>query len=239
MYSESKVKTIMIFIQNKYTQIYYNIISNALSRASIDTAYTEQHHIIPKSLGGTNEKSNLVALTAKEHYICHLLLPKMTSGLAKKKMIYALYCITHVRNKGQVTRYIPSAKQYAKIKEVWQESLRGRPAHNKGKPMSAEQKEKLRRANLGKPSYVRTAATKEKMSKSQIGISKGKGRISNRKGVTMSAEQKEKIRQSMLGKNTGPHSASTIQKMKVPKQRVCRLSDRKEMSVNSFTKYPV
>lgn len=239
MYSESKVKTIMIFIQNKYTQIYYSIIANAQLRELPNTTYTEQHHIIPKSLGGSNEKSNLVSVTAKEHYLCHLLLPKMTSNSAKKKMLYALYCITHVRNKGQVTRYIPSAKQYAKIKEDWQKSIQGRPAHNKGKPMSAEQKEKLRLANLGKPSYVRTNAIKEKISKSQLGISKGKGRTSNRKGTTLPAAQKEKICQSMLGKNTGPHSASTIQKMQVPKRRVCRLSDRKEMSVNSFTKYPV
>jgi hypothetical protein len=229
----------MIFIQNKYTRIYYSIISNAQSRILPDDVYTEQHHIIPKSLGGSNEKSNLVALSAKEHYLCHLLLSKMTVGVHKKKMLYALYCITHVRNKGQVTRHIPSAKQYATIKEEWQESIQGRPAHNKGKPMSAEQKEKLRKANLGKPSYDRTDAINEKISKAQIGISKGKGRISNRKGITMSTEQKEKIRQTMLGKNTGPRLLAVTQKMQGPKRRICRVSDRKEMSVNSFTKYPV
>ena len=38
--------------------------------------YFETHHIIPKSLGGTNERSNLVYLTFYEHYIVHLLLVK-------------------------------------------------------------------------------------------------------------------------------------------------------------------
>lgn len=239
MYLESKGKIyIMIFIQNKYTRIYYSIISNAKSRTLPIDVYSEHHHIIPKSIGGNNSKLNLVALTAKEHYICHRLLVKMLAGAEQKKMLYALYCITHVRNKGQVTRYIPSAKQYAKIKEAWQKSIKGRPAHNKGKPMSDEQKEKLRRANLGK-TYTRTAETKQKMSKAQLGISKGKGRISNRKGIEMSAEQKEKIKQTMMGKNTGPRPLSTIQKMQGPKRKICRLSDRKEMSVNSFTKCPV
>ena len=239
MYLESKGKIyIMIFIQNKYTRIYYSIISNAKSRTLPEDTYTEKHHIIPKSLGGSNAKDNLVVLTAREHYICHRLLVKMLAGAEQKKMLYALYCITHVRNKGQVTRYIPSAKQYAKIKEAWQKSIKGRPAHNKGKPMSDEQKEKLRRANLGK-TYTRTAETKQKMSKAQLGISKGKGRISNRKGIEMSAEQKEKIKQTMMGKNTGPRPLSTIQKMQGPKRKICRLSDRKEMSVNSFTKCPV
>ena len=43
---------------------------------SCDT-YTEKHHIIPRSLGGSNDIDNLVRLTAKQHFICHKLLTKM------------------------------------------------------------------------------------------------------------------------------------------------------------------
>ena len=53
----------MIFIENKYTRYYYSIIDRAKNRSI--TGYTENHHIIPKSLGGTNQKHNLVKLTAK------------------------------------------------------------------------------------------------------------------------------------------------------------------------------
>ena len=230
----------MIFIQNKYTRIYYSIISNAKSRTLPEDTYTEKHHIIPKSLGGNNSQLNLVPLTAKEHYMCHRLLAKMLSGAEQKKMLYALYCITHVRNKGQVTRHIPSANEYAKIKEDWQKSIQGRPTHNKGKPMSNEQKEKLRQANLGK-TYTRTDDYRANMSIAKKGkpIPKLQGKPSNRKGIIMSIEQKEKIKQTMMGKNTGPRSLSTRQKMQGPKRKICRLSDRKEMSVNSFTKCPV
>jgi len=40
----------------------------------------ERHHIIPKSLGGSNDKNNLVELTAREHCLVHLLLAKIHKG---------------------------------------------------------------------------------------------------------------------------------------------------------------
>ncbi len=192
----------MLFIDNKYTRWYYSIITNAQTRSLPLDVYTEKHHVIPKSLGGNNLKSNLVALTAKEHFICHLLLPKMLTGDNKSKMVYALYCITHVRNKGQTTRHIPTSRLFNKIKEDWKLSIKGRVAHNKGKPMSSDQKEKLRLANVGK-TYTRSSEYLQKQSLAQTGKSKGKGRVSNRKGITMSDEQKEKIRNTLLKRYRG------------------------------------
>ena len=78
----------MIFIDNKYTRWYYNIITNSQARTLPLDVYTEKHHVIPRSLGGNNSKSNLVSLTAKEHFICHLLLPKMLTGDNKLKMVF-------------------------------------------------------------------------------------------------------------------------------------------------------
>jgi hypothetical protein len=58
-----------------YKRIYDEIVRNRLSNP-ID-GYSERHHIIPKSLGGSDDESNLVDLTAREHFICHYLLMKM------------------------------------------------------------------------------------------------------------------------------------------------------------------
>ena len=88
-----------MYLQNKYTCWYYYIIDRARSR--LINGYTEKHHIIPKSLGGSNSKDNLVALTAREHFICHLLLTRMTQGQNKKKMILAVFYLT---GKGKATR---------------------------------------------------------------------------------------------------------------------------------------
>ena len=55
-----------------YQQIHDNIIDRAGNR--VPTGYTENHHVIPKCLGGSNDNSNLVRLTAREHFIVHKLL---------------------------------------------------------------------------------------------------------------------------------------------------------------------
>jgi hypothetical protein len=69
----------MLFIDSKYTQWYYNIITRAKVRNISAGTHTKKNHIIPKSLGGTNTKENLVNLTAKEHFICQHLLIKMVN----------------------------------------------------------------------------------------------------------------------------------------------------------------
>lgn len=58
-----------------YKRIYDQIIDNR-KQNSYD-GYTENHHIIPRSLGGNDDVDNIVSLSAREHFICHYLLAKM------------------------------------------------------------------------------------------------------------------------------------------------------------------
>jgi hypothetical protein len=58
-----------MYLQNKYTRWYYQIISQAQLRKVSNSIYYEYHHIIPKSLNGSNSVENLVHLTAREHFI--------------------------------------------------------------------------------------------------------------------------------------------------------------------------
>lgn len=79
-----------------YKATYYKIIENAKKETENGhrfVGYFEKHHILPKSLGGTNNKENLVKLTAREHFICHWLLVKMyDKGTAERnKMLCALW----------------------------------------------------------------------------------------------------------------------------------------------------
>lgn len=59
-----------------YRRIYSELIMRAWRRGTVG-GYFENHHIIPKCLGGTDTKDNKVKLTAAEHYIAHLLLMRM------------------------------------------------------------------------------------------------------------------------------------------------------------------
>jgi transposase-like protein len=72
---------------NKYLKWYKNIIIN---RLEFPILVGENHHIIPSSMGGSDEKENLVKLTPKEHYICHLCLMKFTEGQDYYKMLCAI-----------------------------------------------------------------------------------------------------------------------------------------------------
>jgi hypothetical protein len=60
-----------------YKKIYDKIIENRLNNPLDETEYGENHHIVPRSLGGRDEVQNLVRLTAREHFICHALLAEM------------------------------------------------------------------------------------------------------------------------------------------------------------------
>ena len=78
---------------NKYHKWYDQLIDRARTRTL--TGYVERHHIVPKSLGGTNEASNLVRLTAREHLIAHMLLPKFVEDSAP--MWSALWSMMNTR----------------------------------------------------------------------------------------------------------------------------------------------
>jgi hypothetical protein len=62
-----------------YQNVYNSLIKKAQVRKKPD-CYTERHHILPKSLGGSNAIENLVDLTAREHCLAHLLLAKIYGG---------------------------------------------------------------------------------------------------------------------------------------------------------------
>ena len=85
----------MLYLDNKYTKWYYKIIAEAYASGDryVDKMYRnkyyERHHIIPKSMGGGDLYPNLVLLTAKEHFIVHALLYRMTTGQDKSKMGHA------------------------------------------------------------------------------------------------------------------------------------------------------
>lgn len=84
-----------MFLINKYYKWYCSIISNSIYRVLISPEKTEKHHIIPKSLGGSDKKYNIAILSLREHFICHLLLTKFTKGNDKVKMDKAAWILCH------------------------------------------------------------------------------------------------------------------------------------------------
>jgi len=93
-----------------YQKLHDSIISTAKKRGLIKGQYKESHHILPKSMGGNNGKSNLVDLTAREHFIIHWLLKKIHNN---KSMTYAFFSMTKMGNESQ-KRYTSHSFKYAR-----------------------------------------------------------------------------------------------------------------------------
>jgi hypothetical protein len=105
----------MIFHNNKYSRWYNQIIERAKCRLLIGE-YKEIHHIMPKCLGGNNDSSNLVELTAREHFIVHRLLTKMVTDTKQKYQMWnAFSCMLYRERPGQ-QRYKVSSQLFENIK---------------------------------------------------------------------------------------------------------------------------
>lgn len=116
------------FKKNKYRTWYYSIIENVLKqdRNKIDVEYYERHHVLPKCIFPEYKKEtwNIVLLTPREHFICHLLLTKMTKGLSKYQMIYALKMFMNIRKIGNRKNYKINSKWYEYFKKIKKEDIK-------------------------------------------------------------------------------------------------------------------
>lgn len=149
-----------MFILNKYTTWYNSIISNAKTRVLADEVYVEKHHIIPKSLGGNNLASNIVKLTAREHFICHLLLPKMVLVEYKKKMIYAQWRMANATG----NRIKPTSKIYEMARKQYIEAQLGH--QNYLLAHSEETKQRIRKTMVHQLSQLTAEQKTERMKNS-------------------------------------------------------------------------
>lgn len=122
-----------MFKENKYTRWYFSIVEKAKIRV-LDKEYSENHHIVPKCLGGENNKSNLVKLLAREHFICHLLLTKMNPD---HRLKFALHMMQLINPNQKDKRIAIKSHTYAYIKKCNSEASiirsTGNSKHNVGK----------------------------------------------------------------------------------------------------------
>jgi hypothetical protein len=112
-----------------YQKIYDQFIQDRIGKqvSAIANGYIEEHHIVPRSLGGTDKKSNLVALTAEDHLFAHALLAKIhggklwiafflmlnspSQGTRSSKKFRALYSIARVKVSIQQSEFFTSLWQ--------------------------------------------------------------------------------------------------------------------------------
>jgi len=158
---------------NKYYKWYCNIITKRIKNEPNDN-YCEKHHVIPKCI----EKCDMVVkLTAREHFVVHLLLPRFVKdNQHKQKLIYALWGICNQANALQ-KRVTINSRTYEDVKKMFSKRISGKnhwmkdPERRrklsekcKGRKMSEETKQKLSKMFSG-----RKITWKDKISKSNKG----------------------------------------------------------------------
>jgi hypothetical protein len=164
-------------------------------------------------MGGTNDSRNLVKLTAKEHFICHLLLCEIYPKNRKLRM--ALWNMSNV-NRDYQERYQVSGKLYEIIRKEYSESISGKNNPRYGIKLTDETKQKISNSRIGKyggdknPFFGKTHTdeTKDKLSvsssknkhseetKKKMSLTR-KGKPSGRKGKVNSEEHRNKIKESL------------------------------------------
>jgi hypothetical protein len=226
-------------INNKYKQWYVNVISQAQKRILSKETYQERHHIVPQSIGGNNSKTNIVNLTAKEHFVCHRLLTRFLVGESKMKMSFAAWIMITNNNPHQ-KRYKVTSRVYESIKKEManvqrtqehrekvklgmrnSEKQKNKVVWNKGIPMSDEQKQRLKEINTGKKhspeSIIKSIETRRR-----------NGTLRTKGSWSPSLEAREKLRKINLGKKP---STETRQKISLAlKGRKITDEQRKKLS---------
>ncbi|MEZ4051436.1 HNH endonuclease signature motif containing protein [Enterobacter rongchengensis] len=131
---------------------YENIYNQLIERAKTRTleCYKERHHIVPRCQGGTDDKDNLVDLTAREHFIAHWLLSKMYPNHSGLQLAFA--AMTSFKGHTH-QRYQCSSVVYEIARLKASKAISNMLVGNKnrvGRSHSAESKAKLSKALKGR-----------------------------------------------------------------------------------------
>ena len=133
-----------------YQRIHDAIIDRARNRTL--QGYREKHHVIPRCLGGTNQNTNLVNLTAREHFIVHKLLCEIYPN--ESKLVYAYWMMSRrVSNLKYTRSYQVSSADYDRARQLFSKTS---SINQKGKTLTDEHKRKLSIAAKTRPVSVQT-----------------------------------------------------------------------------------
>jgi hypothetical protein len=242
---------------DKYTRWYNQIVERARRRITED--YTETHHIQPRSLGGTDDINNLVELTAREHFICHWLLVKMTTGEDHYKMLNALRMMRAEKHGQQRYETKITARVYESIKKEYAR-LQSEKVSGENNPMygdkfyrSEEGKQRQREAVRGINNGAKKEAARKKITESKLGkkrepfseewrarmAEKKKGENNPRYGVELSEETRRRIGDKIRGrKQTDEEKArrSAANRGKVKPKLLCPHCEQM-IAVNTYSRW--
>lgn len=186
-----------MFKDNKYTETYFKIIEK-YKDMDLCSIKCEKHHIVPKSMGGSNGRENIVKLPIKAHYVCHHLLIYMTTNSNDyEKMIHAFWRMCNTKTQKQKI----TAKSYTILKERRIDILKNKPNVWLGRKHSELSKEKMSIKAKGRNPHLYENYNKPKI------WNKGKSKETD-ETIKRIADNKTGSRNIMYGKTGKNHPNS-------------------------------
>jgi len=174
-----------------YKKIHDSLIERAKNR--VIEEYTEKHHIIPRCMGGGNEKENIVRLTPEEHFLVHQLLIKIYPNNHRLTFAVDMMCASSSNHSGRRV----NNKRFGWLRRRVSESLKkenidpqtliARSNSLKGRIISPEARAKLSEINKKENLSPETLAKRAKANDAR----KGK-KLSEETKMRMSASSNRK-----------------------------------------------
>ena len=183
-----------------YLPHYERLIERAKTRQI--EGYKERHHIIPRCMGGSDDPDNLVDLTAREHFIAHLLLAKMhptNHAIVHAAKILMGSCNYNNRQFEWVRKlavetsrtFHTGRKRSPQTCERISKAVKGK---TKGRKISEEER---RNRSIALTGRVFSEEHKKKLSEREITSEWRKKLSESQKGVPLSPEAANKARNSL------------------------------------------
>lgn len=183
---------------------YKEFIDNILEtrgRNGCGEEYHETHHIIPRCMGGTNDKENLIDLFAREHFEAHRLLALENQHV--RGLVYAWWAMSIQTNQYTNRRYRLTSEEYEEARIAVVNSQKGIPLSentkkklseaNKGRKLTEEWKRKIGKAHKGRKWSEEHLRNIRKVNESRSGTN------NPNYGKHLSEETKRKISEAQIG----------------------------------------
>lgn len=177
--------------------------------------YVERHHIYPRSMfpQKANDADNIIALTAREHFIAHWMLHKAFGGQMSQAFAYMqVQCDDHQRY------WKLNSTSYAQLREAFSQAM---SVTKTGKPMSEITRQRMSQARIGVP----------------LSEAHRKAIGTGNTGRLVTDETRQRISEAKTGKALPPFSAEHRAKLSGPKQKAVCYCCGKEVAVNLINRW--
>lgn len=183
------------------------------ARGRVLVGYRERHHVLPRCMGGTDAKDNLVELTPEEHYVAHQLLVKLYPS--HEGLSYAAVCMAQKASGRRAYGWLRG--RYGSLlrgKAKTAEHRRNISTGQRGRPVSLATRARIAASLLG-----RSMSEKARQRMSAVRQGRKRGPMSEahraklsaaRTGWRQSEEQKARISASLRGRQKTPEHQAKI-----------------------------